>query len=248
MIFLLFFLFASASQLNLDGSQLVLTPAFRTYPFGGGIETTGRVDKLLWDHRNDGFYKYGFAQARIQGASYGLVEGGVSLFPISFFEIFAGAGFTQRYYGSAFVDCEVYACRGRVTRSRTGVRFLGGTSDFFVLAQYQRVWTKMSEENQKPILEELEIVEIEPSGEPLDASLVFLTARYEKNYLGLILRQAKTLQKARTAQAQYLALRVIEGPTSYILGAGRFESSVVPSGVSLFVIMSYTLGKSLSFF
>jgi hypothetical protein len=47
-----------------------------------------------------------------------MMEGSVSLFPISFFELGLAGSLTSRYLPSRLVDCELYLCKGNLMREK----------------------------------------------------------------------------------------------------------------------------------
>jgi hypothetical protein len=235
--------------------EIGLGASARTYPVGASVDLFGRTDFLLWDQREDGqFWKYGLIQARGNVASHGLVEGSLSFFPISFFEIGIAVSRTFRFIQPRIADCDLQLCKGIVDRQKIFSRLLLGAERTLVVLGFTQGQLAI-DDRSRTVFDEVENLVANPGGERSDSWSLTLGQRGNRELYGLQLRNFSFLESDSKNEAQYLFYRkeadqggAQSSSPSFVIGIGRYSSSLSAPEVSLIGNVLWTWGKSRSLY
>lgn len=227
--------------------QINLIPAARTYPLSGSVEANARHEYLLWDQREEQFWKYGFLQARGGIAAHGMAEAGVSFFPISFVELGVSSSLTNRFYESRVFNCKDEICFGQVRRDRLTLRLIAGYSDVVGILSLNSQSVHI-EDDSKPLADESENILAHAGADTLKSESLLLGYKMGSRFAGVYARQARFERSEQKNESQHAVYRFPFHELFCGVGVGRYASSVSPPGLSVYATVLWTWGSSLALF
>lgn len=240
-------LFAGTAQ----AFDMHIGPSVRTYPTSGSFEFTARHEYLLWDKRDEAFFKFGFVQPKLTLGAHGLAEASVNLYPISILEIGAGYGTVSRFYTSKTFDCDIVVCQGVVQRNRFTTRLVLGhkmeSFDLLGVLSYNRIRSS-SADDSKPLVDETEVLLSAPGSDTLETHSILIGAKRDDKTYALFAKQGRYLDADTKNESQFLIYRQSMDGYSYAVGAGRWASDFTTPGFSAIANITWTWGKSISLF
>lgn len=256
LLFLLFFTTFCFSFKSAARIQTELRPSLRTYPTGFSVTATAKDDFLIWDQRDQQFWQFGLIKPQISVATHGQIEAGVSLYPISFFELFSSVAWTNRYYDTKPFDCDAYQCQGTVQRKKMGARlalqFSTELGEILVVPTYQQ--TQLEGDNKKTIVDEEEVLLAHAEWDSLSSQSLFVGFKRERQTTGLYYKQSQFQRYASRNQSEYLIHQFkytypkLDKPFDVVVGVGRYYSDYSAASFSAIAALSWRWGDSLALF
>ncbi len=218
-------------------------------------ENAPQLQRHSEEKSSDESFKFGLWSAQIGLASHGTVDFTIRVNPISVFEVFGGAGMTERFYRLKKFDCEIENCQGLVSRSRGGLRALWGTDldilghrQIFMIPQWQRIFSHHSNNTQN-LVDEQEMVLSSPGGESLDQTQLMVGINQDNEMVGLFFKRTDFARSHSFNQSEYLIYRKKDPQQKlWTLGLGRSQSSVFKPELSVIIGVSYEHGQELGLF
>ena len=245
----LIIVFSFLSQSVWAAEILSAQASARRYPFSGHIEFQYRFENLLWEKNKE--ILYGFWAPRVSLASSGTAEFGVSLYPISIWEISAVESVTSRFYKINKFECDIQTCGGVVHRRKLGTRIvLGKKFDFgtvFAIPSSQFVEMSHSDKS-RPLADEAEMNLAQAGGENVIIEQLFLGVKNETGTFGALARKSRYSRSDRMSEMQYLIYRTQVKDIGYSAGIGTFKSYIFPSEASVIFQMSWQSTDSMGLF
>ncbi len=236
--------------------QTELRPSLRTYPTGFSVTATAKDEFLIWDQRDQQFWQFGLVKPQISVATHGQLEAGVSLYPISFVELFSSVAWTNRYYDTKPFDCDLYQCQGTVQRQKLGARmalqFDSAVGAILLVPTYQQ--THLEGENKKTIVDEEEVLLAHSDWDVLTSQSLFAGLKWEHQTTGLYYKQSQFQRSASRNQSEYLIHQFkylnpkLERPFDVVIGVGRYYSDYSDASFSAIAALSWRWGDSLALF
>jgi hypothetical protein len=233
--------------------QYSLSPSLRSYPMSGSVEVQVKEEFLVWgdpkaDEENKSAWKFGFVQPKATVGAHGFIEAQFSLFPISILEIGFSESRTERYYESRIFNCEIYICKGLMSRSRSFARVALGYESWVSLLSVNQSRNSHAD-TSKPLVDESENIILKAGGETLNSTSVFLGYKIlSDTQIGLAFRELKAQGTGAKNEAQYMIFRVSKLQESLTLGVGRYSSDYSVAGLSAVASYSWSWGSSISLF
>lgn len=256
---LLFFLFFTAFSYSLKSQawiQTELRPSLRTYPTGFSVTATAKDEFLIWDRRDQQFWQFGLVKPQLSVATHGQIEAGVSLYPISFVELFSSVAWTNRYYDTKPFDCDLYQCQGAVQRQKVGARvalqFSSPAGAILVVPTYQQI--HLEGDNKKTIVDEEEVLLAHNDWDNLSSQSLFVGLNWERQTTGLYYKQSQFQRYASRNQSEYVIHQFkyshakFDRPFDVVLGVGRYYSDYSVASFSAIAALSWRWGDSLALF
>jgi hypothetical protein len=240
----IFFLWSSLTHAH----QVEVLAGGRSYPLGGSADVRGKYDVLLWDRRSDGpSWKYGFFQPQATLSARGMIEGALSFYPVSFIELSGGLSSTERFVTLDHLGCDELVCKGNVRRERFSFRFAGGSGDWLFILSASRVWMSHKDAS-RPLYDESEVLKVRPGGDLLEGRSLLIGKKFDKDILGLFLRETKLESTGAGNESQLLVYRFPWETYVVSVGAGRYASDFTAAGFVANLIISWSWGQSLALF
>lgn len=234
--------------LQAQALEVSLAPSVRTYPQSASAEISVKEEWLIWNEKSEDLpWYFGFLQAKAVVASHGMIEGQLSVFPISFIEIGYSVSQTSRFYETKTFNCDRVICRGNVLREKSFVRLAWAYKDWvFIPSSYRKRIS--NSDKSKFLADEVEHLLAWPGGDDLDVSTFIVGKNIGKNFLALVHREAQYYLSDKRNEAQYLVYRTRWRGASFSGGAGRYFSSYADPQLSVVAALTWSWGDSMSLF
>ncbi len=245
-LFIVFIFFFARLAFSYQSS---VVGAARTYPSSGSIEAQIKEDWLLWGNADtNNPMGYGFASARFNVATQGMLEGAVSLSPVSFIELGYAQNSTFRFIKRKMkYDCDVIECMGEISRQKTFLKIGLAYHEFVFMPSFQIVQTK-NKASSIAFYDEIENFVLLPDNDEISITSFILGYKKDKDLYGIAFRGAQAKENEVQNQAVYGIYKSQTENFGYTVGAGTYQSDFYDSGFSAIAQINWVIGDSLSLF
>ncbi len=221
----------------------------RTYPVGAQIAVLPGASQLLWGDPQD--WKYGYVRAGLNLYTSAVVNrAGIELqfFPISILGVSVGYDSGTRNFIPKWLDCDRYACTGRVDRRYARLNLFGAVKkvSFSLMAKLEEL--KGFQSVQKPLFDEMSLLAVQMGGEStLTYSPAILYRLDEKTQVGFASLYARSFT---TPGYSHLYGPVVnynpEPKFNALVGLGLNSGPVAHSAICGFFMLTYNIEPSLA--
>ncbi len=221
----------------------------RSYPSSGSLEAQIKEDWLLWGQADPSNpMGYGFASARFNVATQGMLEAAVSINPVSFVELGYAQNTTYRFIKRKMkFDCDVIECMGELGRQKTFLKIGLAYQEFVFMPSYQLVQTK-NKASAIAFYDEIENFVLLPDSDEISITSVVLGYKKDKDLYGVVYRGAKAKDNEVKNQAVYAIYKSQTENFGYTVGAGSYQSDFYDAEFSAIAQINWVIGDSLSLF
>lgn len=245
-LFLVFVFFFARLAFSYQSS---VVGSARSYPSSGSVEAQIKEDWLLWGQADPGNpMGYGFASARFNVATQGMLEAAVSVNPISFVELGFAQNSTFRFIKRKMkFDCDVVECMGEVSRQKTFLKIGLAYHEFVLMPSVQVVQTK-NKASSIAFYDEIENFVLLPDSDEISITSLLLGYKKDKDLYGAVYRGAKAKDNEVKNQAIYGIYKSQTESFGYTVGVGSYQSDFYDAEFSAIAQINWVMGDSLSLF
>jgi hypothetical protein len=236
------------SPFGFDAAVLV---AARTLPLAALPSAQGGYSLGFWDRRDPekpgSLWKYGYLRPMVTLQSIGVTNRAfaeVELFPVSLLGFSAGSGLQHRTGFSRQFECKLEDCGGVIRRNFVRTQMVGGAGKWVFVYRLRYDWVSLSSSNPRPMLEENATILGAPGGDQMvtQTPLLFYQAHQDFQF-GLQMIQSRFVQSGTLSTTLFGFAAIPRGNLLWILGAGTFQASTIPTGPTAILALQWTAQK-----
>ncbi len=242
--------------------DLSLGFAGRTFPIAGQLEAIGGYGHVLWGDTGDLQASTPTATPQASNPWYGFVRPSLTVrgpttptglvaldvFPVSFFGFTVGRSYMLRLVEQPEIDCSAAECLEWMKYTYAQVRGYAKWKNMFFTILYERTFYDSMDDLTRPLFQSNNAVMQDPSGDNGDE--VFSNIGYEWNdqwSSGVTLQYFSPDISDNRQEMQIGFVRYFQNGWTWTVGAGRFYSSPLGTGLELVGMVSWDIQRRLGY-
>ncbi len=224
----------------------------RTLPaLGAEAFTESGYNQLLWGEKKESKdFKYGLIRPSIGTSTSAVInsfKAELEVFPISFIGFAAGRQYVHSNFDFNFLDCDEVNCQGEFKRDYVESKMALGHAGWIIVGNY-KVDSIEGPLSSKPMADWRNVIVGNPKRDLQIEKKLFIGKTLSDKMAGVLYETVQFQGSRERKESFFGVIQLKKETTTYVLGAGAFQSDRRPMGFQLYLRFNQVVFPSLKLF